>query len=83
MGVIIEIIPLECRFKYEIHLRRRGCLSVLSWCYGMYGETISHQIAFTNPDQIHDRWGYEFEDRHCALYLKSDAEFTLFQLRWT
>lgn len=74
-------------FKYLIQptapnvvITRQQLVEWREWCWTMWGPSRELLWAITGaPDAV---WSWDTEHGHRRIYLKSDAELVLFQLKW-
>jgi len=74
-------------FKYLIQptvfdqiVTRQQLVEWREWCWAMWGpgQELLWSVTGT-PDAV---WAWDTEHGHKRIYLKSDAELVLFQLKW-
>lgn len=70
---------IECAGCDEV-LNRRNFADWRDWCWATWGASRELKWAITRPPV--PVWAWDTEFRHKRLYFQSDAELTLFELKW-
>ena len=79
------------KFKYcvstvvkDYHQSQRDFSEWRDWCWGTYGPSMERDWAcgISHVDKTNPTWAWDTERGNKRLYLKGDAELTLFELKF-
>lgn len=61
-------------------------IELRNWCWETYGPGVERKYITLHPTdtmlESKNRWAWHTEEDYTRIYLKSDAELTLFKLKW-
>jgi hypothetical protein len=76
-------------FKWQIKMDVKSFLDVRDWCYTTWGPAVEYQWWNTfGKEKGCDNWSFDtfqlerFKIRTAKIYLKDDAELSMFHLKW-
>jgi hypothetical protein len=64
--------------NFEYHESRRLLTDLRNWCWDTYGP--SAELGWNQEGSL---WAWDTEHNNKRIYLKSDAEMTLFKLKYS